>query len=1112
MNALIESFLRDGDVKRACGLLSAESGEIHLNGAQASAKHLLLAAACQKNCVIICRDIKSIEAWRGDLRELLPQAQIAVLPEIDVNPAVGAMAGRELTSRRMEILAQMGKFDAATPFIVLALPRAAAARDLPPQIFAKSSLKLFVGQNMALPSLTQQLLSVGYERTDEVERMGDFCVRGGIVDVFPANAAAPYRIEFFGDDIESVRRFDINDRRSVVNVANVTVMPFRMPQVLADNGAKINGVPFLAYLRQGLVVFDEPMYIREEMAAMVKETPEIKPYVLSWENLTEAARDATNGKNGGVVAYMTLLPQKIQGAQITDAVGFSMTSMNAFNRQTALLASEVKRWLAEKDTVVIFADNDDKTKGLQDFFAGEKIPAVLGNIDAPFAKNSVNILPTSLCGGFCAPSAKLIVITGTEIFGTTKKIRLAPKERRLKSFEDIVPGDYVVHSAHGIGRYVGVETLVVDGIHKDYLHIKYGGDDKLYVPVDQVQSLQKYIGNEGETPRLSSMGGSEWKKTKARAKAAAENIAGKLLQIYAERNAAEGFAFSPDDAGMREFEDAFPYEETPDQLRAIADVKKDMERKKPMDRLICGDVGFGKTEVAIRAAYKAAVDGKQTAVLVPTTVLAEQHYHTFTSRFHNFAVTVGVVCRFRSLKEQRETLKKVAEGKIDILIGTHAILNAKKVQFKDLGLLIIDEEQRFGVKQKEKIRSRAAGADVLCLSATPIPRTLHMSLAGARDMSLITTPISDRLPVQTYVIEDDDRLLLSAMKREIQRGGQVYFIYNRVETIDIMSERLKALLPEARIVTAHGQMDAAMLEQIMMEFFEGEVDVLLATTIVENGLDAPNANTIIIYDADRFGLAQLYQMRGRVGRSSVLSFAYFVYRADKMLTETAQKRLQTMKEFAELGAGFKIAMKDLAIRGAGNLLGQEQHGHIAGVGFNMYCQMLEEATRMFMLKQGKGKGKKVAPTEVEVRQEPLIAIHIEAYIDSDYIADAGHKIEIYRRIADIRTDEEIDELTEELTDRFGKPGANVTALLAVAHLKNKARDLGIKSIVEQKDTMDFTFLEKNNLNMQRMADMKKTFGTNVVMQPKSRLMRFKINEHKKVTVFAERLLDYMAGK
>ena len=768
---------------------------------------------------------------------------------------------------------------------------------------------------------------------------------------------------------------------------------------------------------------------------MVRENPDIKGKIFSWEELLEAARVNR-------VVYLALLLQQVPGAVPVETIGVTATTMMPFRRQMDLLENEANRWLAQKQRVLVLLGDREKANSLREFFAHRRIPSLIEGVAEPLHDNAINIRRGALLTGFEMASARLVVVTEKDIFGRHKRHTAVRKHsdygEKISHFRDIKPGDYVVHESHGIGKYLGVETLDVGGIHKDYLHIQYAGDDKLFVPTDQVGLLQKYIGSEGDVPRLHRMGGTEWVKAKARAKKSVEDIAQKLIEIYAKRKEAKGHAFPPDDVSQREFEDAFPYEETEDQLRAIAEIKADMEKEKPMDRLLCGDVGFGKTEVAIRAAYKAAMDGKQVAVLVPTTVLAQQHYQTFTTRFNGFAPVIDVICRFRTAKQQKETIEKVRLGQVDILIGTHAILNQNKVKWKDLGLLIVDEEQRFGVKQKDKIRKLAAGIDVLTLSATPIPRTLHMSLVGARDMSIIETPPAERFPVQTYVVENNDMILANAIKREMRRGGQVYFIYNRVDTIDRMRDHIESLVPEARIQTAHGQMPEELLEHVMMDFYEGDYDILLATSIVENGLDVANANTIIVYNADHFGLSQLYQMRGRVGRSHHMAFAYFVYQADKILTETAEKRLQAMKEFAELGAGFKIAMRDLEIRGAGNLLGAQQHGHIASVGFEMYCKLLEEAVERLQ----SGKAPEEAPSE------PVIDLQTEAYIDGGFITDAMHKIEIYQRIAAVRSNEELRSLLDELIDRFGDPTKPVMHLLEVARIKNYARELGIRAIKE----------------------------------------------------------------
>ena len=991
MHSLFAAMLQDKSLQRLQECFCGGASETLAYGLGGSQKHAAVAACYEAGpqpMVIILHSRESLEEWREDLSLLLPGVPVLELPEVDLMEIQAAAKSIERSARRMDVL---GRLMRKEKVIILSQAAAAVQKGLSPADFQRLALSIKLGEVLPREKLIQRLTELGYERTEEVERAGQFSARGGIMDIFAINALSPVRLEFFDDEIESLREFDLSTMRSdkSAGLSEITVLPL----LQTDSNGKPE--PFLSYLGgRGAVIFDEPTRIREQIRTMVKENPEIKNSIFSWENLIEGAR-------GNRVIYSALMLQQVLGAEPENTVSITSTNMTPFHRQMDLLESEASRWLGQKQQVLILLNARDKANSIREFFARKRIPSLVIKEGEALEKGLVNIQVGALTSGFEMAAAQLVVVTEKDIFGHQKRqsVRRVSKGEKLSHFRDIKPGDYVVHVNHGIGKYLGVETLEVGGVHKDYLHIKYGGDDKLFVPTEQVNLLQKYIGSEGEVPRLHRMGGTEWAKAKARAKKSVEDIAQKLIEIYAQRREAKGFAFSKDDSTQHEFEEAFPYQETDDQLKAIEEIKADMEKEKPMDRLLCGDVGFGKTEVAIRAAYKAAMDGKQVAVLVPTTVLAQQHYQTFTARFADFAPKVDVICRFRSAKEQKQTLEKVKLGQVDILIGTHAILNRKKVQFKDLGLLIVDEEQRFGVKQKEKIRSLSAGLDVLTLSATPIPRTLHMSLVGARDMSIIETPPAERFPVQTYVVENNDAVISGAIKREIKRGGQVYFVYNRVDTIDRMRDHLQDLVPDARIMTAHGQMPEEMLEQVMMDFYEGRYDILLATSIVENGLDVANANTIIVYNADHFGLSQLYQMRGRVGRSHHMAFAYFVYQADKILTETAEKRLQAMKEFAQLGAGFKIAMRDLEIRGAGNLLGSQQHGHIASVGFEMYCRLLEEAVEN--LRSGKKN-----ETVLEPPADPIIDLAAEAYLDGGYIDDAMHKIEIYQRIAAIRTDEE----------------------------------------------------------------------------------------------------------
>ncbi|NLW46335.1 MAG: transcription-repair coupling factor, partial [Firmicutes bacterium] len=605
------------------------------------------------------------------------------------------------------------------------------------------------------------------------------------------------------------------------------------------------------------------------------------------------------------------------------------------------------------------------------------------------------------------------------------------------SFTDLKAGDYVVHISHGIGQYMGIETLEIAGGHRDYLRIQYAGEDRLFVPTDQINMLQKYVGVEDVPPKLNKLGGGDWQKVKNRVKESIRDLAEELLDLYAQREVTPGHEFTPDTVWQYEFEESFYYEETPDQLKAVSEIKKDMERPKPMDRLLCGDVGYGKTEVAMRAAFKGIMDGKQVGVLVPTTILAQQHFLTFRDRFAGFPVNIKVLSRFQTTKEQNKIIDGVLSGEVDLLIGTHRLLSAD-VHFKDLGLLIVDEEQRFGVVHKEKLKELRQNVDVLTLTATPIPRTLHMSLVGIRDISLIETPPRDRYPIRTHVLEYNEEVIREAIQRELDRQGQVYFVYNRVESIEKMAGYLQNLLPKARISIAHGQMDEDQLERVMLDFYDYEVDILVCTTIIETGLDISNVNTLIVYDADRFGLSQLYQLRGRVGRSNRIAHAYFCYRKDKVLSENAEKRLAAIREFTELGSGFKIAMRDLEIRGAGNLLGPEQHGQIASVGFELYCRLLDETIR-----ERKGEAVPELP-------EPVVEIPVDAYIPDSYITDGKQKVDIYKKIAVAGTVQQVDEITGEIIDRFGTPPKPVENLLNTAKLKALARELGFASIAKER--------------------------------------------------------------
>ena len=1038
MHKILEEALHDTTILNVAKRFS-KGGEFLIYGVTGSQKVLPVAAAYElkpRPMIILVSDREKISAWHDDLVEL-SGAEIVELPELDLVDVNASAVGIERQSKRLEVLARLLRGE---KIIVIATAMAAVKKDFSRQDFLKLQLRVEVGQNLSLEKFLLKLNEFGYERTDEVDAIGKFSVHGGIVDFFPINEPTPCRVEFFGDEVDSLREIDFNTFRSKKKIQSVTILPIK-------NFSKTSE-PFLTCAGEGgTIIFDEPVRIFEAVHKLTVEDPDLKKKIFTFAELVQSSRSST-------LIYLELMLKKIRFIEPTENFGITAANVTNFQNQTKIFLDELARLTELNQKIYILFASHSKMIGVEKLLAENNI-------------RGVNLQLGTLIDGFKLPNAKLTVLTEKNIFGGQIQRRKKTFEgagENIKHFSDIKPGDYVVHVDNGIGKYLGVETLEFDGVRKDFLQIQYGGADKLYIPVEQVHYLQKYVSDDNAVPKLSKLGSGDWIKAKSKASAAVEDIAEKLLELYALRENSPGFAFDADDATQREFEEAFPYEETVDQIKAVEEIKRDMERPRPMDRLVCGDVGFGKTEIAIRAAYKAAMNGKQCAVLVPTTVLAQQHYQTFSERFSGFLPTVDVICRFRTPKEQRITLQKVWAGQVDVLIGTHAMLSGR-IKFKNLGLLIIDEEHRFGVKQKERIRAMSMGVDVLALSATPIPRTLHMSLVGARDMSLIETAPAERFPVQTYVIEDDDETIAEAIRREIRRGGQVYFVYNRVETIDYMAERLINLIPEAKIKIAHGQMSSELLENIMMDFYEGAFNVLLSTTIIESGLDVANANTIIIYDADKFGLAQLYQMRGRVGRSSRMAFAYFVYKADKVLGETAEKRLQAMREFAQLGAGFKIAMRDLQIRGAGNLLGAQQHGHIASVGFEMYCQLLEEAVKKLQHKS----------VENVEEPDPIINLPVEAFINREYISNAGDKVEIYRRLAVVHEAREVKDLREEMTDRFGKITEPVENLLRVALIRIAAKNLGVVSVKEKNLRVEIVFSDVKKISAQGVIELSRIF-------------------------------------
>ena len=1036
MERLFQWLEQDEALKEASS--AYENGKIYgvygLGGSAKSAYAAHVLAKTDKNAVIVVPTTEQVNGWLTDLQYFSPQLRVYTYPLVQHTVFTTTTKSLELAAKQMEALTALRGSRQA---VVVATAEEAAQFVTAPQKIDDAVLSFKVGEDYERESILSGLVSGGYERSDLVDRRGLFSVRGDIIDIYPLNEKEPIRLEFFGDTLENIRYFNEQTQKSSIKTDSVCILPFALAYDKDDEKTTL-----LDYGNNGIIIWDEGNRIKEELKKSFSESIERKNEAAKWRSLAGEKRTA-------VQLVLSLLAQSVSELETDETVSITSKTVAGFRKEFTLLKDELGHW-RERDYRIIFVISGEKrAASLKGWLRQNEFYAL--PLTETGKDTGIFISSGEIRNGFEFPYAKTVVIAEKDIYGTQKKRlrRHTENGQEINAFTDLHAGDYVVHDTHGIGKYVGIKTIETDGVHKDYLEIHYSGHDVLYVPTDQIQFLQRYIGNEGEAPRLSRMGGADWKKARAKAQKSIDNLAEKLVALYAKREITDGYAFPPDTPFQQEFEEAFPYEETQDQLKAVAAIKESMEKPVPMDCLVCGDVGFGKTEVAVRAAFKAVMGGKQVAVLVPTTVLAQQHYQTFSERFRSFGVVCDVLNRFRSIKERKEILQKVEAGQIDVLIGTHSILN-KNVKFKDAGLLIVDEEQRFGVAQKEKWKTWATGIDVLTLSATPIPRTLHMSLVHLRQMCLIETPPTERLPVQTYVTEYDGAIVRDAIMREKRRGGQVFFVYNRVATMERMKVELEALVPEVTIGMAHGQMTGSVLEANMFDFYEGEYDVLLCSSLVENGLDIANANTIIVYDADRFGLSQLYQMRGRVGRSHRTAYAYFLYRRNKILNEVAEKRLQAVKEFTELGSGFKIAMRDLEIRGAGNLLGREQHGNIAGVGFVMYVQMLEEAVNRL---RNEGYTKTVdVRTTLEVR--------VDAFIDDTYIEHGGQKIEMYQRLALVRTEEALEELKNELTDRFGKPTRAVQNLLKATHLRIRAQKDSVLSVSQKGIGLEFRWKDE----------------------------------------------------
>ncbi len=1078
-------------VELLAAVRGAEPGKVNLSGLTAAAQaiYIVLLQKRTDRPVVLLVDTNSAAETLNEtvsaVFEQLPSSSgrgaPCVLPAHDVTPFEGFSPHAEISEKRGIALWRMAE---GTASIVTAPIGAALLKTAPGDFYKHLTWQIEVGDEFFLEDLESGLASAGYTRQEPVEMVGQFSVRGGILDVFSPEAPYPVRIELFGDQVESIREFAPETQRSVRSLDEALLLPLSDYPATAGSDGQAAGWEFSAasgearrhcladMLSDAIVVWNEPDALRREAEKL-------------WERLEQAAARVA----GDASAYYLGLDRLQAAAErcdqvILDRLGIASPAVGGedgplhirsqaaprFQSNIAHCMRELKARVSEGSRVLVTAGSLGDLERLADIFNEFGIPYQLGLQERPRGMSpyleersylagpiaSVVLIQAAIAEGCVLPDSQAAVYGAEDIFGRSE---LVAKPRRqagaaaafLSNLEDLKEGDHVVHTQHGIGRFLGLRQIEHDGRADDFMLLEYAGSSKLYVPLARLDLVQKHHGAGGPKPQLDRLGGRTWEKTKSRVKARLRDMAEELLKLYAQRAMTKGFPFSPDSNWQREFEDAFPYKPTPDQAAAANDVKRDMESEQVMDRLICGDVGFGKTEVAMRAAFKALGDDKQVALLTPTTVLSFQHYETFKQRFAAFPVEIEMLNRFRSPKEQKAIVERVKAGKIDILIGTHRILS-KDVEFSDLGLLIVDEEQRFGVRHKERLKHIRENVDVLTLTATPIPRTLHMSLTGLRDISIIQTPPKDRLAIQTVVASYSDRVVHAAIRRETARGGQVYFIHNRVESIYAAAAALQEALPEARIGVGHGQMGEKELERSMLGFMQHEFDVLVATTIVENGLDIPAANTIVIERSDLYGLSALYQLRGRVGRSNRRAYAYLLVPPNRELTEIARKRLATLKEFSELGSGFKVAALDLELRGAGNLLGGEQSGQIAAVGFETYTQLLEEEVK-------KLKGEKV---EAAVRTN--LKLQLDVHIPTDYIADETQRLQAYKRLAEVGGEEERDAAASELKDRYGPLPAAVRNLLDYSLVKSRAEALRIASIERQANRLTMRFREDSKID------------------------------------------------
>lgn len=1107
---LVEPLLELEGMQEALAQLELGQSVKMINLVDACKGHLIygISQLLQSPAVIVTYDEQRCENLRSDLEALAGKESVLVYPARDLLFYNADVRSMEILSQRLKVIDAL--INQKATYIII--PVEALINPLSPSETFKSFIQtIAVGDTVQLTKLEKKLIQMGYERTTRVEAMGQFAIRGGILDIFSANDEEAYRIEFWDDEVDSIRSFNVVTQRSIKKIHKLRIIPNQemiipiellqkaipaikadlksiMPKLKKDSAKRLkenveerieqisqnilpNNIETLAsytnlefvsildyFPKNSLIFLDEPTKLKEKSDRTIALYQNSMEDRLNYGHILPKEIDIIFEydfilsrqkafRNIHLINFMQ------EDSDISYTLPITVFENNAFYKNLDLLEKDLRTWKNEKKRIVLLAGSKTKAMLLNEELEARGVTvSYTEENNVSIQKGQIVICKGYLNKGFTYPTIDFYMIADKDLFGKEKQKKKAKKKyqgTKIHSFLDLTTGDYVVHEQYGIGIFCGIEQIIVEGISKDNLKIEYANNHYLYIPIQQMDQVQKYVGV--ATPKLHKIDGAEWKKTKSKAKKAIKDIAIDLIQLYSARQNMRGFCYDRDTIWQREFEELFPYKETDDQLTAISDVKKDMESDKIMDRLICGDVGYGKTEVAIRATFKAVQNSKQVAYLVPTTILAQQHYERFVERMKNYPIRIELLSRFRTQKQIKETLKGLEKGHIDIVIGTHRLLS-NDVKFKDLGLVIIDEEQRFGVTHKEKLKQLRKQVDVMSLTATPIPRTLHMSLIGLRDMSLLEEAPMERKAIQTYVIEYSQDFVKDAIIRELSRGGQVYFLHNQVQNIDEVAEDIQLLVPNARVHYAHGQMHERELERIMMAFIEGEIDVLVCTTIIETGLDIPNANTIIINGADCMGLSQLYQLRGRVGRADRLGYAYLMYQKDKALKEVAEKRLQAIKQFTSLGAGFKIAMRDLEIRGAGNLLGAQQHGHMEAIGYDLYCKMLSEVM--------------ITPEDDDNSNkfDTTIEIKINAYIPSDYITNETEKLDIYKKIAMIENEKDYYDIGEEIEDRYGSVPEVVYNLLDIAFIKAMSHALYISLVQESPKKVTFLFRENAPLS------------------------------------------------